>query len=68
VDHDFVQSVYMYDPNGLQVEITCKADDYAGIMAADASVAHDQLAQWTANTRADKEDRFGADALDQRGR
>jgi hypothetical protein len=52
----------------LQVEITCKADDYAGIMAADASVAHDQLAQWTANTRADKEDRFGADALDQRGR
>jgi hypothetical protein len=37
-------------------------------MAADASAAHDQLAQWTANTRADKEDRFGADALDQRGR
>ena len=68
VDHDFVQSVYMYDPNGLQVEITCKADDYADIMTADAAVAHDQLTEWTAKTRADKESRFGAEALDQRGR
>ena len=38
VDHDFVQSVYMYDPNGLQVEIT-KTDDYADIMTADAACA-----------------------------
>lgn len=68
VDHGFVKSVYMYDPNGLQVEITCKTDDYADIMTADAAVAHDQLTQWTAKTRADKESRFGADALDQRGR
>ena len=68
VDHDFVQSVYMYDPNGLQVEITCKTDDYADIMTADAAVAHDQLTQWTAKTRAEKESRFGPEALDQRGR
>ena len=68
VDHDFVQSIYMYDPNGLQVEITCKTHDYADIMAADAAVAHDQLTQWTARTRAEKEARFGTEALDQRGR
>ena len=68
VDHDFVQSVYMYDPNGLQVEITCKSDDYADIMAADADAAHQQLKQWTDQTRAEKLARFGVEVLDQRGR
>ena len=68
VDHDFVQSVYMYDPNGLQVEITCKSEDYADIMVADAAVAHQQLRQWTDQTRSEKSARFGVEALDQRGR
>jgi len=34
VDHGFVRSVYMYDPNGIQVEITCRAPRYAEILAA----------------------------------
>ena len=68
VDHDFVKSVYMYDPNGLQVEITCKSADYDEIMAADAASAQHHLTQWTSMTRADKEARFGAEALDMRGR
>ena len=68
VDHNFVQSVYMYDPNGLQIEITCKSNDYADIMEADGASAQHHLAQWTSMTRADKEARFGAEALDKRGR
>ena len=68
VDHDFVESVYMYDPNGIQVEITSKTPDYDQIMSDDAAQAHDQLANWTARTRGVKEGLFGADALDQRGK
>ncbi len=68
VDHDFVESVYIYDPNGIQVEITSKTPDYDQIMSDDAAQAHDQLANWTARTRGVKEGLFGADALDQRGK
>ena len=68
VDHDFVESVYMYDPNGIQVEITSKTPDYDQIMSDDAAQAHEQLANWTARTRGVKEGLFGADALDQRGK
>ena len=68
VDHDFVESVNMYDPNGIQVEITSKTPDYDQIMSDDAAQAHDQLANWTARTRGVKEGLFGADALDQRGK
>ena len=68
VDHDFVESVYMYDPNGIQIEITSKTPDYDRIMSDDAAQAHDQLARWTAKTRAVKEGLFGPDALDQRGK
>ena len=68
VDHDFVESVYMYDPNGIQIEITCKTADYDQIMSDDAAHAHSQLQDWTANTRSVKEDLFGAVVLDQRGK
>lgn len=68
VDHDFVQSVYMYDPNGIQVEITSKTPDYDQIMADDAAKAHQQVRDWTARTRGVKEGLFGAEALDQRGK
>ena len=68
VDHDFVESVYMYDPNGIQIEITSKTPDYDRIMSDDAAQAHDQLESWTAKTRAVKEGLFGPDALDQRGK
>lgn len=68
VDHDFVESVYMYDPNGIQIEITSKTADYDRIMSDDAAQAHDQLVSWTAKTRAVKEGLFGPDALNQRGK
>lgn len=67
VDHGFVHSVYMYDPNGIQVEITCKDEHYDSIMAADGAVAHEQLKNWTDRTREAKASRFGSAALNKRG-
>lgn len=67
VDHGFVQSVYMYDPNGLQVEITCKSPNYSAILAEDGAQVEDQMRRWTEMTRERKLAKFGADALDKRG-
>jgi catechol 2,3-dioxygenase-like lactoylglutathione lyase family enzyme len=67
IDHGFVHSVYMYDPNGLQVEITSKTPEYGAILAEDAAQVVDQMTNWTAKTRAQKEELFGAEALDKRG-
>lgn len=66
IDHGFVQSMYMYDPNGIQVEITCKVDDYQRIMKQHANTAPRQLADWTAKTRTAKEQNFGAKKIDKR--
>ena len=68
VDHGFVKSVYMYDPNGIQVEITCKTDRHDEIMTADGASAHEQLRRWTERTRSVKTSKFGAQVLEQRGR
>ncbi|HCS28488.1 MAG TPA: glyoxalase [Spongiibacteraceae bacterium] len=68
VDHGFVQSVYMYDPNGIQVEITSRAEGYSDIMKAHQSEAKAQLEAWTEKTRSAKQERFGADKLNARGR
>lgn len=67
VDHGFVHSVYMYDPNGLQVEITCKAAAYAEIMAEERAHADELMQAWSQKTRAKKVAMFGAEALDKRG-
>jgi catechol 2,3-dioxygenase-like lactoylglutathione lyase family enzyme len=66
IDHGFVRSVYMYDPNGIQVEITCKAPRYTEILADEAALVEQIMATWTAKTRAQKERIFGAAALDKR--
>jgi len=66
VDHGFVKSVYMYDPNGIQVEITCRAPRYAELMAHEAAEARANIEDWNRKKRAFKEARFGADALDRR--
>jgi len=56
IDHHFVQSIYMWDPNGLQVEITARTKDHDGILEAEARAARDVLADWTARTAARKAD------------
>lgn len=66
VSHGFVDSVYMYDPNGIQVEITVKAPTHDAILGEEARRFRDVLADWTAKTRHSKIAKFGAEALDRR--
>lgn len=54
IDHHFVQSLYMWDPNGLQVEITARADGHDRILAEEEAGARDVLAAWTERTAAAK--------------
>lgn len=68
VDHHFVKSVYMYDPNGIQIELTYRTRDHDAILAEEAATFDHTVEEWTARTRLLKEARFGAEALDQRGR
>ena len=67
VDHGFVHSVYMYDPNGIQVEITCRATD-PSLIQKHSDDARSSLAAWTKKTRPLKEQTFGAAKIDKRAR
>ena len=66
IDHNFVHSIYFYDPNGLALEITCRDKDYNEIMDKDKKVAHENLKQWTEKTRLKKESKVGSEKLDER--
>lgn len=66
VDHGFVHSVYMYDPNGIQVEITVRQPSHDATMVAEKERLPQALADWTARTRALKLEKFGQEALDRR--
>lgn len=66
VDHGFVQSCYMYDPNGLQVEITTMTSNHDEVMAHEQTVSRSSIANWSKETRAHKLALFGTDALDKR--
>lgn len=66
IDHGFVKSIYFYDPNGYQCEITARTPDYNRILDEEEAEARDVTKEWTERTRALKEERFGAEALDQR--
>lgn len=68
VDHGFVKSVYMYDPNGLQVEITTRTAEYEEIMADELSTARKHMAAWSRRSRNIKVEKFGAEAVDVRSR
>jgi len=68
VDHHFVKSVYMYDPNGLQVEITARTKDYEQIIANERAHAQENIRIWAERSRKAKEAKFGAAAIDTRSR
>ena len=51
IDHEFVISLYIFDPNGIQLEFTCRADDHDQIMEKDSKKAHKELSLWTKKTR-----------------
>ena len=67
IDHDFVHSIYFYDPNGLALEITCRDKNYTKIMKEDQSKAHNNLKLWTEKTREKKESKVGSEKLQERG-
>jgi len=68
VDHDFVKSVYMYDPNGLQVELTCRTQSFDATMNQPREAVASVLGDWVRDTRAAKVATFGEQAIDQRAR
>lgn len=68
VDHHFVRSIYIYDPNGIQIEFTVRTRDHDAIFAKERETLDDELARWAERTRAMKIEKFGAEAVDRRGR
>ena len=57
LDHGFVRSIYFYDPNGLNVEITARTPEHDGIMAHEFSQAAREIKTWTQATLATKQAR-----------
>ncbi|MCC6007643.1 MAG: VOC family protein [Rhodobacteraceae bacterium] len=51
VEHDFVRSVYCYDPNGIQVEVTVRTPEHDAILAEEQREARAIMAAWTDETR-----------------
>ncbi|HKY92055.1 MAG TPA: VOC family protein [Nevskiaceae bacterium] len=68
LDHGFVKSVYMYDPNGMQVELTTRTARHDQVMREEREHSRDVLRRWSERMRASKEERFGAAAIDLRSR
>ena len=50
LDHGFVHSIYFFDPNGIQVEITAKTERHDAILDEEGRKAAADLAQWTEQT------------------
>ncbi len=48
IDHGFVHSVYSYDPNGIQVELTYRDESHDSFLAAEKSAAAAAIAAWKA--------------------
>jgi catechol-2,3-dioxygenase len=46
VDHDFIKSIYFFDPNGLRLEITTRTEK-PGFNEKAAAEAHAKLAVWS---------------------
>lgn len=48
IDHGYCYSVYLHDPNGMQVELTSKVPATHEIMSRHAATAHEDLKRWLA--------------------
>lgn len=51
VDHEFINSIYFFDPNGLRLEVTARTEEPGYIEKAKAE-AHAALDAWTAKKAA----------------
>lgn len=52
LNHDFVHSIYFWDPNGVALEITCKDPEYTKILTHEEEIAVQQIKDWTARKAA----------------
>lgn len=68
IEHEFVRSVYFFDPNGIPLEVTYRTAQHDAIMAEDKRKLPEMLTAWTQRTREQKIAKFGADTLDARGK
>lgn len=48
IDHGYCYSVYVHDPNGMQLELTTKVPNTVEIMEKHAATAHEDLKKWLA--------------------
>jgi catechol 2,3-dioxygenase-like lactoylglutathione lyase family enzyme len=55
IDHHFCHSIYFYDPNGLQLEITTRDLRHDEIMAEEGGKAREVIAAWSARKAAPAE-------------
>ncbi len=46
IDHGYCYSIYMHDPNGMQVELTTRVPETDEIMERHAKTAHEDLRKW----------------------
>lgn len=67
IEHGVVRSVYMYDPNGIQVELTIRTAAHDAIFAAERAALAAKLTEWQQRTWAQKVAKFGEAALRKRG-
>lgn len=51
IDHGYCYSIYMHDPNGMQVELTTKVPETVEIMERHARTAHADLEKWLAGLK-----------------
>jgi catechol 2,3-dioxygenase-like lactoylglutathione lyase family enzyme len=54
IDHHFCHSIYTYDPNGIQVEITVKDATHEAVMQHEFKVREERMARWTQGTASTK--------------
>jgi len=58
IDHGYCYSIYVHDPNGMQVELTTRVPQTIEIMERHAKTAHEDLKKWLAGvTEANNEHR-----------
>jgi len=45
IDHEFINSIYFFDPNGLRLEVTARTEE-PGYLEEAASEAHESMKAW----------------------
>lgn len=46
LDHEFVRSIYFFDPNGVRLELTAKTESEPAYVAKAKRAAHEEFSRW----------------------